>query len=354
MERLLKHHDVPTATAVVNDIDPSNTCNIISHSCDETASPELPRTCPNNDDNEYNHESSRFGGRRSTYGGGNLHVGRYEMSPIATSDTVMFYDGMERSLTMDSLDVTEQNDNWLQNDNVEDALLNDQDYPEQQDYNDADVMESFRRLSVDHQSSKNKKQVTTNTSKLVEKTTKNPSVTMGKGHPGKQHPQPPHPFPPLPRGTTNNKRPRRQIQTTVSFFYDSNEEISDDDNFDNDDDISRSGDEESNGKSRPRLAPNSIHNTMSTTPPSTVKNALGLHKKSIKEFLGRKAGTVSINLLWHITHHISHILWHPITRNLNVLSLQPPFYSMPSNMHSLTQSCCISCRHKYRSTVQCN
>ena len=225
VERLLKQQDVCGVMAVVNDADSVLPCNLSStqqQDSNETESPEIARTCPD-------HETSRFGGRRSTYGGGNhsRNVGHYEMSPIATSDTVMFYDDvMERS--MDSLDVTNQ------------------DYPdqfEQQDDNDADIMESFHRLSMDpHQSRNNKKQsTTTSNSRMDEKI-------------GKQQPQPPHRFPPLPRGTTNNKRPRRQIQTTVSFYYDSNEEISEDDNDDND--ITRTGEDESNGKSRPRLRPN--------------------------------------------------------------------------------------------------
>ena len=297
VERLLKRHNVPGGTAVVNDVDIARECDKSFQNCNETISPEVPRTCPNNDDQDYNHEISRMPGRRSTYGAGNhsRNVGRYEMSPIATSDTVMFYDG-ERSLTMDSLDVTEHPDNWLQNDHeVEDAMFHDQDYPEQHDDNDADVMESFHRLSLDPQGKHHKKLITTSTSVANEKHTKNTKTTMEKGLSSKQQPSRPHPFPPLPRGTTttttnnNNKRPRRQVQTTVSFFYDSNEEISDDDNDDN---LHQSGDEESNGKSRPRLASNSAQNTLSTTPPSTVKHALGLHKKNIKEFLGRKTGRV--------------------------------------------------------------
>ena len=178
-------------------------------------------------------------GRRSKYGGGQrpTALSRYEMSPIFNEQSdaggaiFSIYGGPEHSLALDSFEVTKlPDDDWLDEPAADDDAHRDDD--------------PIRGVTA---------------------TTKN-------------------------RGDIRSKTKRgKQVQTTITFYYDSDEEV----------DENEEGFEESlptSSRSRSRLPLAARGTNQDNVPLLAVRSALGLQKKSVREFLGRK-GTTSENPL---------------------------------------------------------
>ena len=240
-------------------------------------SPELPRTYQDT----YNDgmDNSGLGGRRSSVFG---HRRRpdFEMSPILNehqSELAQFsvYDGGDESLALDSFDVAgrspgvdvavaanaatavddddaaaDNDDEWFQNDADVDTFTGRNGNKEV----DTDTITGvMRRLSIDNRRPNRPPASIAPKTMISRAVGRTATIAKGKAHN---------------RG--------KKVQTTMTFFYDSDEEV-DDDELDDE------------GKRHPSAAASGQLLQPAPPPPlPAVRTALGLQKKSAKDFLDRR------------------------------------------------------------------